>query len=445
MALYRRGSKWWMTYRVSGRKMYESTGTCDRKKAELVMKARLAEAEQRRLAQKIGVVVPEDLADAKKTLRAFIADYEKHYVNAGGPALRASRERSWRGDHWALDLLARFFESKGVTKVAKVARRDVEAFRDWRLSTPIAKRLRPVVTVVRRKGGRWWLRYKLSGQAIREECDAKTRKAAEERARSRQAELEDEHPPKCPSAATVNHDLRVGKAAWSWAVVSGIARDNPFKGVKLIKLPTYEPRNLSELEIHRAIDAAKRESAAHYGLFCVALYAGLRLAELAALEWPDVDFGDGVTGGVTGEGSIRVRCSALFHTKSRKPRTIPLAAELRAVLKPMRSTLGLCFRSEASTPLDERNIRRAIARISRRSGVDFSIHDLRRTFAGLLAARGVPAWRIRDYLGHQSVATTEGYYVARGSVEAADVAGLRFGAAEVEKAAPAGRATARSV
>jgi hypothetical protein len=47
------------------------------------------------------------------------------------------------------------------------------------------------------------------------------------------------------------------------------------------------------------------------------------------------------------------------------------------------------------------------------SGVDFSIHDLRRTFARLLAEGGVPATRIRDYLGHESVATTESYYLGR--------------------------------
>ena len=37
--------------------------------------------------------------------------------------------------------------------------------------------------------------------------------------------------------------------------------------------------------------------------------------------------------------------------------------------------------------------------------------------------------RIRDYLGHSSVATTESYYVARGQVDDRDVAELSFGAA----------------
>jgi len=35
------------------------------------------------------------------------------------------------------------------------------------------------------------------------------------------------------------------------------------------------------------------------------------------------------------------------------------------------------------------------------------------TFAGTLASQGVPTTRIRDYLGHSSVAVTETYYVGR--------------------------------
>jgi integrase len=49
------------------------------------------------------------------------------------------------------------------------------------------------------------------------------------------------------------------------------------------------------------------------------------------------------------------------------------------------------------------------------------LHDLRRTFASLLAAKGVPTTRIRDYLGHASIATTESYYIARGQVDHGDL------------------------
>ena len=51
--------------------------------------------------------------------------------------------------------------------------------------------------------------------------------------------------------------------------------------------------------------------------------------------------------------------------------------------------------------------------LATRASVEFTLHDLRRTFAGMLAEQNVPTTRIRDYLGHSSVATTETYYVKR--------------------------------
>ncbi len=60
----------------------------------------------------------------------------------------------------------------------------------------------------------------------------------------------------------------------------------------------------------------------------------------------------------------------------------------------------------------------AFERIAAAAKIDFTAHDLRRTFAGILANRfGVPPTRIRGYLGHESLSTTETYYVGRGDVD----------------------------
>ena len=107
---------------------------------------------------------------------------------------------------------------------------------------------------------------------------------------------------------------------------------------------------------------------------------------------------------------------------------------------PMSRARGLVFVSEGGTALDEANVRSRVRRIMRRAGVAHCTpHDLRRTFASLLAARGVPTTRIRDYLGLSSVATTEGYYLARGQVDHDDVAALRLG---LSVAAPEGSSAA---
>ncbi|MGH7294369.1 MAG: tyrosine-type recombinase/integrase, partial [Polyangiaceae bacterium] len=128
-------------------------------------------------------------------------------------------------------------------------------------------------------------------------------------------------------------------------------------------------------------------------------------------------------------GAIRVRNKETFRTKSRKPRLVPIAPELRAILDPLARPRGLCFPSpvDPEKPLSRNTLRHAVERLAKESGVKMSLHDLRRSMAGFLSARGVPVTRIRDYLGHASVATTEAYYIGRGALDPADVEGLSFG------------------
>lgn len=369
--LYLRGTTWWMQYRLNGRRYQESTATHDAAKAKIALQKKLGEVAALRHAKRMGLPVPEVGTDARMSLAKFLEKYEEHYLAAGGPALRASRERSWKADVAALKSLVAFLERKGVHQVAKVERHHVEAFRDWRLSTPVkVKRRIPV------------------GK------------------RTKLVEVEKEL-----SGATVNKAIRVGRAAWSWAIRSGYARDpHPFKGVKAVKLPRYEPEVLNELELRKALDAAAAEDL--LPLVATAAYAGLRNSEICALEWPDLDFR---------RGQIRVLCDETFTTKSRKPRLVPLADELRAVLEPLTKKVGLCFPSpatgEAWTP---QGLCAAVRRVEKRAGVAFSLQTLRRTFGSLLVAKGVPPTRVRDYLGHASLATTEGYYLERGGGGSAD-------------------------
>jgi integrase len=225
------------------------------------------------------------------------------------------------------------------------------------------------------------------------------------------------------SGATVNKALRCGRAAWSWAVRMDYTRANPFSCVRPVKVPVYEPRVLSEFEVRRVLDVAR--DYAIFPIVATAAYSGLRMAELLSLDWSDIEFASGRDG-----GCIRVRCDETFHTKSRKPRMVPLAPELRTILEPLSQgrTLGLCFPSSAGTKRDGKNVGHALQAVARKAGVEFSMHDLRRTFGTLLIERGVLPTRVRDYLGHASLSTTEGYYLARmKSGGGEDVAKLSFG------------------
>lgn len=67
----------------------------------------------------------------------------------------------------------------------------------------------------------------------------------------------------------------------------------------------------------------------------MALNTGMRLGELTALEWKDIDFKRAI---------IRVDDKEGHHTKNYEPRTIPMNQQLLAVLRKIASQIGFTFR-----------------------------------------------------------------------------------------------------
>ena len=121
--------------------------------------------------------------------------------------------------------------------------------------------------------------------------------------------------------ATANKDLRTLKASLNRAGKRGYLRDNPAKDVRPVREPEKLIRALSCDEAAKLLDACESvESRAFIGL---ALTTGMRLGELTALRWRDVDLG---------EGLVHVRNTESHLTKSRRNRVLSLLPEARVML-----------------------------------------------------------------------------------------------------------------
>jgi integrase len=125
----------------------------------------------------------------------------------------------------------------------------------------------------------------------------------------------------------------------------------------------------------------------------VSMNTGLRLGELLALNWVDVDLKQGL---LTVHGAT---------AKTGQTRHVPLNAEARDVLTRWRkhSTGERVFNIETSfkTAWTALLVRVQVSR--------FRWHDLRHHFASRLAQAGVPLNTIRELLGHGSMAMTIRY------------------------------------
>jgi integrase len=170
-----------------------------------------------------------------------------------------------------------------------------------------------------------------------------------------------------------------------------------------------------------------REDAQDAELFRIAAFTGLRLGELLALRWEDVDV-DGrrlvvhraVSAGVEGP------------TKSWQARFLPLAdpaaeAFLRLLARghyTQRDDYVFC--SRLGRRLDASAVRRRFKRARDAAGLrPLRFHALRHA-AGSLVARHADARFVQDFLGHSRITTTERYMHAKARPEDVERVNLAF-------------------
>jgi len=200
---------------------------------------------------------------------------------------------------------------------------------------------------------------------------------------------------------TINNHLTVLRKMLSlasdWKLIPQIPK------VVWLKAPLPEFDFLDFEEAERLVAGADGEWRA---MITVALKTGIRLGELLALRWEDVDL-------VSGKLIVRRAVArGIFGTpKSGKSREVPLSKEAVKTLKGQRHLRGeLVFSDVSGTLFTKESCKHPLWRASKRSGLRrIGWHVLRHTFASHLAMRGVPLKAIQELLGHATIEMTMRY------------------------------------
>jgi integrase len=182
-------------------------------------------------------------------------------------------------------------------------------------------------------------------------------------------------------------------------------------------------------EIHALVRATPDPQDA--AMFAAAAFTGLRMGELRALRWRDVDLVRSV---------VRVRASyamgELTTPKSGKVRSVPLidsAARLLAALAQRPRFTGdddLVFDDELGGWIsDDRIRRRYTAALTAAQLRPLRFHDLRHTF-GSLAITRADIVEVQAWMGHADIKTTMRYLHYRDCGEAARRLGVAFSVPE---------------
>lgn len=188
---------------------------------------------------------------------------------------------------------------------------------------------------------------------------------------------------------------------YAWAVGDEYVASSPAAAFKTPSRPHPVPRSLKVLQIRRLIAWLKaqegRTARRDEVLIMTGLYAGMRAAELADMRWSAIDMA---------ESTITIRLS-----KMGRGRILPIHHSLLKLLKQWRELQGFSddaavFAVEKEQPVRANQIGRTARRIARQSGVAFSTHMLRHTFATFLLRRCKNLYTVSKALGHAQIAQT---------------------------------------
>lgn len=199
---------------------------------------------------------------------------------------------------------------------------------------------------------------------------------------------------------TVNNHLTVLRKLLSTAVEWGKLQNVP--QIKWMKAPVPEFDFLTFDEAERLINCAAIE---WRSMITIALRTGLRLGELLALRWVDVDLD---------AGRLVVRRSVargvIGTPKNGRIREVPLSVSAIAAFKsqPHRGELVFCGRK--GEMLTKGATKRPLWSAAKAAGLRrIGWHVLRHTVASHLVMRGAPMKAVQELLGHSTMEMTMRY------------------------------------
>ncbi len=189
-------------------------------------------------------------------------------------------------------------------------------------------------------------------------------------------------------------------SAFTKAVRDGYLLTNPFSKIKRLKIPERLPLFYSDQDIEKLLSAVEDEDLKDLIVFD--LNTGLRYAELASLEWSQIDL----------ENNLLILSNRNHITKSKRIRTVPLNQVAYSILKSRseksKGNIIFTYRGER---LNENTFSWLMKKQIKKAGINIKLnfHSLRHTFASRLVQKGVSIYIVSKLLGHADIKTTQIY------------------------------------
>lgn len=205
------------------------------------------------------------------------------------------------------------------------------------------------------------------------------------------------------SASSLQRRLSACRGYYAWQLKHGRMQRDPTLGLKAPRAPRRLPQVLDADEAVQLVELAAdddelgRRDRALLELF---YSSGLRLSELCALIWRDLDFDSGLVT-VTGKGN--------------RQRRVPVGRPAREALQAWRAETdgspGAPVFPGRNGPISQRAVQLRIKQLAQRQGLFKHVHPhmLRHSFASHILESSGDLRGVQELLGHADIATTQIY------------------------------------
>jgi len=215
----------------------------------------------------------------------------------------------------------------------------------------------------------------------------------------------------------------VMSGAFNFAVDEELIPANPVKGVlKHLKLDRENTRDsvqpMTPAEVQKFLEISQEHYPEYFAFFLCACRTGMRLGELLALEWGDIDWNERF---IVVQKSYKL--GQVNKTKTGTVRRVDMSNQLGDVLRVLLTQRKKeALKEGKSDPvsvvfhrngqhMEQNYIRRVYKKVLAKAGIrEMRLHDIRHTFASLLLSNGESPVYVKEQLGHSSIQMTVDIY-----------------------------------
>ena len=189
--------------------------------------------------------------------------------------------------------------------------------------------------------------------------------------------------------------------------------ENPVLDIEKPRLEKKIPPKLTRLEALRLLEVVdnypwsdKYLRLRNHAILSMFIFTGLRKKELLSLKFVDVDVENQTVFVRLGKGS--------------KDRIVPMSSQLEQILtgylaerrRKGKTCVEFFASSQRNTGFTESGLKRMVEKIRESSGIQFTPHKLRHTFATLMLEGGCDIYSLSKMMGHSDIKTTTIYLSA---------------------------------